>query len=127
MTLGFDGSDDSFLQKSPGDFIKEIVGQTSGFLPRDIRALVADAGANLIPRGSSKNDRVDPTDASNYLKEQAAEDGKLSSNEAQVLEKEDLSKALERSKKRNVAALGTPKVNLTVSGVLLLFAMSVLL
>ncbi|KAK4780599.1 hypothetical protein SAY87_016705 [Trapa incisa] len=95
--------------KSPGDFIKEIVGQTSGFLPRDIRALVADAGANLIPRGSSMKDRVGPIGATGYLEEQAAED-KSSNNEAHVLEKEDLSKALERSKKRSVAALGTPKV-----------------
>lgn len=127
MNVGFDGSDGSFPQKSPGDFIKEIVGQTSGFLPRDIRALIADAGANLIPRGSSKTDKVDPEDETNYSKQQAVEDNILSSNEARVLEKEDLSKALERSKKRNVAALGTPKVNLTISRVLPLFPPNVLL
>ncbi|OWM78020.1 hypothetical protein CDL15_Pgr018589 [Punica granatum] len=90
--------------KSPGDFIKEIVGQTSGFLPRDIRALIADAGANLIPRGTSETDKVDRSHLTNIMKEHAV------STEVQVLEKEDLTKALERSKKRNLAALGTPKV-----------------
>jgi peroxin-6 len=30
--------------------IKDIVGQTCGFLPRDIQAFIADAGANFILR-----------------------------------------------------------------------------
>ncbi|CAK9187531.1 unnamed protein product [Ilex paraguariensis] len=35
---------------STEDLVKELVGQTSGFMPRDMRALIADAGTNLIPR-----------------------------------------------------------------------------
>ncbi|KAB1203639.1 Peroxisome biogenesis protein 6 [Morella rubra] len=82
------------------DFIKEISGQTSGFMPRDIRALIADAGANLIPRVDVPLPKVEPKKVD------------MNSCEAvpQVLGKEDLTKAMERSKKRNASALGTPKV-----------------
>ncbi|CAH1420486.1 unnamed protein product [Lactuca virosa] len=69
------------------DVVKDLVGQTSGFMPRDIRALVADASSSLIPlsiNGSSFEKLGDS--------------------------KEFMVKALERSKKRNASALGTPKV-----------------
>ncbi|KAB1203040.1 Peroxisome biogenesis protein 6 [Morella rubra] len=82
------------------DFIKEISGQTSGFMPRDIRALIADAGANLILRVDVPLPKVEPKEVD------------MNSCKAvpQVLGKEDLTKAMERSKKRNASALGTPKV-----------------
>ncbi|KAK9018319.1 hypothetical protein V6N11_001295 [Hibiscus sabdariffa] len=63
-------------------FLNDMVGQTSGLMPRDLCALVADT--------------VQDT----------------SSNVAAHLRgKEDLEKALERSKKRNAYALGAPKVS----------------
>ncbi|XP_050265419.1 peroxisome biogenesis protein 6 [Quercus robur] len=82
------------------DFIKEIVGQTSGFMPRDLCALIADAGANLIPSGNVPNEKVEPKELDSDSHEVAP----------QVLGKEGMTKALERSKKRNASALGTPKV-----------------
>ncbi|KAL4572100.1 hypothetical protein LXL04_018869 [Taraxacum kok-saghyz] len=71
---------------STEDVVKDMVGQTSGFMPRDIRALVADASSALIP-----------INGITFEKE-------LSDS------KEFMVKALERSKKRNASALGTPKV-----------------
>ncbi|XP_041004972.1 peroxisome biogenesis protein 6 isoform X2 [Juglans microcarpa x Juglans regia] len=82
------------------DFIKEIAGQTSGFMPRDMHALIADAGVNLIPRVNVPHQKVEPKEV----------DGNPSEVVPQDLGKEDLTKALERSKKRNASALGTPKV-----------------
>ncbi|KAL1832909.1 hypothetical protein ACET3Z_002560 [Daucus carota] len=87
------------------DLVKDIAGQTSGFLPRDMRSLIADAGMNLLPRDHINFDKADPGIS--------GENSSLESKPAQVpkiLEKEDLVKALERSKKRNASALGTPKV-----------------
>jgi peroxin-6 len=101
MTVNFDGSESCLLQASSEDFIKEIAGQTSGFMPRDIRAMIADAGANLIPKGNVLHQKVEPEEV----------DGKSYEVAPKVLGKEDLTKALERSKKRNASALGTPKVN----------------
>ncbi|KAF3971376.1 hypothetical protein CMV_005027 [Castanea mollissima] len=89
-----------FLQTGSEDFIKEIVGQTSGFMPRDLCALIADAGANLIPSGNVPNEKVEPKELHSDSHEVAP----------QVLRKEGMTKALERSKKRNASALGTPKV-----------------
>ncbi|GMN38088.1 hypothetical protein TIFTF001_007343 [Ficus carica] len=92
------------------DFTKDVVGQTSGFMPRDIHALIADAGASLFSRG---NIPIDP-DKSKKLKQsiqpQEESDSKSDGAVPQMLGKENLTKALERSKKRNAAALGTPKV-----------------
>jgi peroxin-6 len=101
MTVNFDGSESCLLQASSEDFIKEIAGQTSGFMPRDIRAMIADAGANLIPKGNVLHQKVEPEEVDSKSYEVAPK----------VLGKEDLTKALERSKKRNASALGTPKVN----------------
>ncbi|KAJ6401085.1 hypothetical protein OIU84_016495 [Salix udensis] len=36
------------------DAIKDMVGQTSGFMPRDLHALIADAGASLVSKGTPK-------------------------------------------------------------------------
>lgn len=81
-------------------------------MPRDINALVADAGANLMPRlgnkiGSveSRNCNVDRAVGFNRI-----QGGSSSECVAQSLDREYLTKALERSKKRNASALGTPKV-----------------
>ncbi|CAI9294927.1 unnamed protein product [Lactuca saligna] len=65
--------------------IPKLVPDTFGFMPRDIRALVADASSSLIPINGSSFE-------------------KLGDN------KEFMVKALERSKKRNASALGNPKV-----------------
>ncbi|ONH93828.1 hypothetical protein PRUPE_8G255300 [Prunus persica] len=92
------------------DFIKDIVGQTSGFMPRDIHALIADAGANLIPRGNVPIDTVNSEESDGSLRAEMGPDSKSSEVAPQVLGKENLTKALERSKKRNASALGTPKV-----------------
>ncbi|PIA37783.1 hypothetical protein AQUCO_03000366v1 [Aquilegia coerulea] len=72
------------------DLMKDVAEQTSGFTPRDICALVADAGANSMSRPFP---------------------GEIASEPAfPNLSKEDITRALERSKKRIASALGTPKV-----------------
>ncbi|KAF8394533.1 hypothetical protein HHK36_020743 [Tetracentron sinense] len=97
--------------KGKEDLIKDIVGQTSGFMPRDIRALIADASANLIPRHDDQIDKVEPRDSeeNNSLQFMPVQDN-TSKHVNQTLGKDDFVKALERSKNRNASALGTPKV-----------------
>lgn len=86
-----------------------MVGQTSGFMPRDIRALIADASSSLVP-----------TDGISIENNEPQKMGESSSHEPnppkdiQPLGKEFMTKALERSKKRNASALGTPKVVLYI-------------
>ncbi|CAN6454667.1 unnamed protein product [Victoria cruziana] len=83
------------------DIIRELVAQTSGFLPRDIQALVADAGTNFIQRLSSDinitvfKERDESTSVEGINK---------------TLCKDDTFKALEWCKNRTASALGTPKV-----------------
>ncbi|KFK42660.1 hypothetical protein AALP_AA1G023300 [Arabis alpina] len=89
------------LNTSSDEFLKGLVGQTSGFLPRDLRALVADAGANLFISKESETEKINSP--SDDLHEVDVE-------QATQLAKEDFSKALDRSKKRNASALGAPKV-----------------
>ncbi|CAL5193309.1 unnamed protein product [Lathyrus oleraceus] len=91
-------------------FVKEIVGQTSGFMPRDMCALIADAGANLFPSSNAEVDKVEPEGADSSLSSKVTEDYNESEVSARKPGKEDLVNALERSKKRNASALGTPKV-----------------
>jgi peroxin-6 len=85
-------------------FVKDISVQTSGFMPRDILALVADAGvsfAHKVAVEESSNDKLeDSIDASSSTTQ----------NEENKFSKEDILSSLERAKKRNRAALGTPKV-----------------
>ncbi|BAT86338.1 Peroxisome biogenesis protein [Vigna angularis] len=90
--------------------VKEIVGQTSGYMPRDIRALIADAGANLFPRNNAKVDKDVSDDVDSLFNSKMAEDTNHGKVSHQIPGKEDLLNALERSKKRNASALGTPKV-----------------
>lgn len=111
LTFDFDGSDSWFLQTDSEDFVKDVVGQTSGFMPRDMHALIADAGASLF---SKVNIPIDPNESKELNQSQrfqAESDSKSSESAPQVLGKENLTKALERSKKRNASALGTPKVS----------------
>ncbi|KAG9439505.1 hypothetical protein H6P81_019670 [Aristolochia fimbriata] len=87
--------------------LKNIVGQTSGFMPRDIRGVVADAGAIFVPKLHEKigfSGSWDFAESNSGKPKPSPEDSALS------LGKENLAKALERSKKRNASALGTPKV-----------------
>lgn len=102
-----------FLQRINDEFLKDIIAQTSGFMPRDIRALVADASASFIHRFLADNDRIglcehDETSVVGF--KSAWDDNSSDRNAAKHLGAEDFSKALERSKKRNASALGTPKV-----------------
>lgn len=91
------------------DFVKDMVGQTSGFMPRDLLALVADAGANLIPMSSVQTGKAESTQSDDPISVKAVQD-KSSDSAAHSMGKGDLEKALERSKKRNASALGAPKV-----------------
>ncbi|KAK8499516.1 hypothetical protein V6N12_011601 [Hibiscus sabdariffa] len=89
------------------DFVKDMVGQTSGFMPRDLCALVADTGANLIPKSNFQTGKAESSQSDDSVK--AVQDPS-SNTAAHSKGKEDLEKALERSKKRNASALGAPKV-----------------
>ncbi|WCJ21387.1 Peroxisomal biogenesis factor 6 [Euphorbia peplus] len=91
------------------DALKDIVGQTSGFMPRDLGALIADAGASLISKGNMQAGDAESKDLDSSLGGKAVQD--LESHNATIpKEKMFLPKALERSKKRTASALGTPKV-----------------
>lgn len=87
-------------------FVKDLAVQTSGFMPRDILALVADAGISFAhkvetDKNNSEGDKLKgilPTSSSS------------SQNEEKTFCKEYILSSLERAKKRNRAALGTPKV-----------------
>lgn len=87
-----------------------MVGQTSGFMPRDICAFIADAGESLFRRGNVPVDSVESGELNPSERFQLESTSKSSEVESQVSGKEILTKALERSKKRNATALGTPKV-----------------
>ncbi|KAK4281067.1 hypothetical protein QN277_012606 [Acacia crassicarpa] len=92
-------------------FAKEMVGQTSGFTPRDMRALIADVGANLFSKSFDAADKARPKDIDGSCSSEAMQDNNHLKVPQEVQEvKEHLTKALERSKKRNAATLGAPKV-----------------
>ncbi|XP_044503231.1 peroxisome biogenesis protein 6 isoform X2 [Mangifera indica] len=92
------------------EVIKDLIGQTSGFMPRDLQALVADAGVNLLQKSNYQIDKAEHGESYSSIKVNSMQDNKSSDAVAQVMEKDDLVKSLERSKKRNASALGTPKV-----------------
>lgn len=84
-------------------FVKDISVQTSGFMPRDILALVADAAvsfAHKVAVEKSSNDEL----------EDALTASSSTTQKEDHFCKEDILSSLERAKKRNRAALGTPKV-----------------
>ncbi|XP_051118596.1 peroxisome biogenesis protein 6 [Andrographis paniculata] len=106
LSQSFQHVSDLIPNNSVEDLVKDMVGQTSGFMPRDLHALVADAGANLISERQG-------LEAGNMNHGQSESDS--TKDNSKVIEslgfgKDNLSKALERSKKRNASALGTPKV-----------------
>ncbi|XP_047310635.1 peroxisome biogenesis protein 6 [Impatiens glandulifera] len=92
------------------ELAKEINLQTSGFMPRDIRALIADTGAHLMHKHGTAFDKDDSASTSETLGLKAEHERKLHDEADFLLSKEHLTKAVERSKKRNASALGTPKV-----------------
>ncbi|CAH2039065.1 unnamed protein product [Thlaspi arvense] len=94
-----------FLNTSSDEFVKGLVGQTSGFFPRDLHALVADAGANLFNSKESETEKINSLSDDLH----GVDADQASSNEI-LTAKEDFTKALDRSKKRNASALGAPKV-----------------
>ncbi|CAN4113670.1 unnamed protein product [Withania somnifera] len=100
----------SLQHTSLEDLVKDLVGQTSGFMPRDLRALVADVGANLVHSHGSKDVKVVHGDLKEGSHESKPIENNSSHGSAKSLSKEDVMKSLERSKKRNATALGTPKV-----------------
>lgn len=99
------------MQTDSEEFVKDVVGQTSGFMARDINAFIADAGASLFHRGNVPIDSVESGELNPSQRFQPESSSKSSEVESQVSGKEILTKALERSKKRNATALGTPKVS----------------
>eukprot|EP00257_Ricinus_communis_P017265 XP_015575666.1 LOW QUALITY PROTEIN: peroxisome biogenesis protein 6 [Ricinus communis] len=92
------------------DVAKDIVGQTSGFMPRDLHALIADAGASLITRGNIQADEPELKDVNSSTGFKSVQEHESCNSIAQMMGKVYLPRALERSKKRNASALGTPKV-----------------
>jgi hypothetical protein len=93
--------------------LKDIAGQTSGFMPRDIRAIIADAGACLVSRimEKDKENELNEDTRSVDVRPNAMDNrNEYTSTEVHSLCKEDLEKALDRMKKRTASALGTPKV-----------------
>lgn len=111
MSVDFKQSLYCFLQTELEGLVKETVGQTSGFMPRDMCALIADAGANLFPGSNAEVDKDGPEESNGSLSSKVTEDNDQSTVSPRKPGKEDLVNALERSKKRNASALGTPKVN----------------
>uniref|UniRef100_A0A2P2M9Y4 ATPase AAA-type core domain-containing protein n=1 Tax=Rhizophora mucronata TaxID=61149 RepID=A0A2P2M9Y4_RHIMU len=92
------------------DAVKDMVAQTSGFLPRDLCALVADAGASLISKNNVQAGSIGPGESDILIKGQTLHDNKSCTALSHIVRKEHLAEALDRSKKRNASALGTPKV-----------------
>lgn len=90
------------------DFIKDVATQTSGFMPRDLHALIADAGANLLTKVNSQTKDENGT-LESRLRSQVLTD-RSSEEKSLIMEKEDFNSSLDRSKKRNASALGAPKV-----------------
>lgn len=112
ITVDFDQFYNCLLQTDAESFVKEIIGQTSGFTPRDMCALIADVGANLFHRCSDAVDKARPKDIDGSCSSEVMQDSDHWKVSPEVPVKEPLAKALERSKKRNAAALGAPKVHL---------------
>ncbi|KAK9102980.1 hypothetical protein Sjap_020234 [Stephania japonica] len=95
-------------EDSLANLVKDIVGQTSGFMPRDVHALIADASANSISSVRNIEGRDSGGISSGQFKFNL--DNITQEPVLENLGSEDITKALERSKKRNASALGAPKV-----------------
>lgn len=80
-------------------------------MPRDLCALVADAGANIVAMNNFGVNKVDTEDLHGSSEVKVKQDNQSCDAAGLVVGKGDMAKALERSKKRNASALGAPKVN----------------
>ncbi|XP_072970245.1 peroxisomal ATPase PEX6 [Typha angustifolia] len=95
------------------DFLKSLAAQTSGFKPRDLNALVADAAASFVCRVFPQKNIIKTTecdDNSSTSSMTIQDNSKFDTFGVTRLGKEDLLRALERVKKRIASALGTPNV-----------------
>ncbi|RCV35421.1 hypothetical protein SETIT_7G238600v2 [Setaria italica] len=97
-TVGDESIDDKF--------VKDLAAQTSGFMPRDILALIADAGVSFAHKIAAEKDSKEFSNHEDILPESSS----ATQNEEKHFCKEHIMSSLERAKKRNRAALGTPKV-----------------
>lgn len=79
-------------------------------MPRDILALVADAGVSFAHKVAAGKDSTGISKHEVTLPESSS----ATQNEEKHFCKEDIMSSLERAKKRNRAALGTPKVNILI-------------
>ena len=88
-----------------------MVGQTSGFMPRDIRALIADASSSLIPTNGISFEKEDPQKSGESSSHASEPPKNIGSADVapRPPAKEFMDKAPERSKKRNAKAPRTPK------------------
>ncbi|XP_015692281.2 peroxisome biogenesis protein 6 [Oryza brachyantha] len=87
-------------------FVKDLAVQTSGFMPRDIFALVADAGISFAHKLAMEKTSSEGGKVEGILPASSP----TTQNEEKHFCKEYILSSLERAKKRNRAALGTPKV-----------------
>lgn len=110
LSQSLQGVSEVLFDVSSEDIVKEMVGQTSGFTPRDLHALVADAAANLIPSNDFQGHKAEPTESDGTHRGKAVQGNDTSKAPSQGMRREDVNKALELSKKRNSSALGAPKV-----------------
>lgn len=78
-------------------------------MPRDILALVADAGVSFAHKIAVRKDSRGISEHEEILPESSC----AAQNEERHFCK-DIMSSLERAKKRNRAALGTPKVNILI-------------
>ncbi|PPD95511.1 hypothetical protein GOBAR_DD07447 [Gossypium barbadense] len=62
------------------DFVKDIVGQTSGFMPRDLCALVADTGANLISKSNFQTGKAESSQSDDSVGVKAVQDTSSNTN-----------------------------------------------
>lgn len=90
------------LQIDDDGMIKDIIRQTSGFMPRDIHTLVADASVNFLHKLSQSRITSVPEDVDKKSMKYPVV--------TPCFLKEELSNALDRSKKRVSTSLGTPRV-----------------
>uniref|UniRef100_A0A0D9W9I5 Peroxisomal ATPase PEX6 n=1 Tax=Leersia perrieri TaxID=77586 RepID=A0A0D9W9I5_9ORYZ len=95
--------DDESIDKK---LVKDLAVQTAGFMPRDILALVADAGISFACKVATEKNSSEGGKVDGILPASSP----TNQNEEKHFCKEDILSSLERAKKRNRAALGTPKV-----------------
>ncbi|GKV04957.1 hypothetical protein SLEP1_g17034 [Rubroshorea leprosula] len=110
LSQSLKGVSEVLFDASSEDVLKDMVAQTSGFTPRDLQALIADAAVNLIPRNDFQVDKAESMESNGSLRVKAMQSNDPCKAASQIMGREDLVKALEQSKRRNASALGAPKV-----------------